>query len=679
MTTSTDQKQTPDETAQSDRFQLSEPIGRGGMATVYRAYDNAAEMDVAVKLLHGHLADDEGMVEAFEREAALMQRIDHPGVVRVFSTEQFDARPAIVMQLCEGGDLSERLTRRDTLPEDEVLEIGLALLDALAACHELGIIHRDVKPHNVMFDADDNPKLIDFGIGQAEELMAADESGQLGTVEYMAPERVDGLAVDARSDLYSMGILLFELLCGHPPYRADSASAVMRMHRDADVADPRAFTDEIRNHVADALMQAMAKHPEQRFDSAEQFADALRGDIEDRPPIPDHPTWEALQQQFGDHFELAAPLQTHAQEWVVFVPPRFLSDDDAAKANFDLLVRELIDDYHDYLAVKPKRLSGVPAADVLQRFGLARGLSRQGAYQLHKRLDDAGVLARIAQRPRSHREEPGWKRRFSGLDVVNAALTAVIWTPLLILFFLAALNVTPYAPVIAPLLVVAALFAGIATGWIAIGDRFREWWLAAVCRSYLFDFCRNRAALKTDGAIGGEHFELLEQLQSPRLAASFRRATNMALHLRERTPHTDDIDRVITLITELATRIAEAEAAVAAVRPAELTAQIRRIDRRISTADDIDTVEPLMDQKAALREQLTERDDAQQRLQQLGQQLHELAARLEDLVHQHRRDPDEQSETDADEVVFDFDSLAAKLDAVEQSQVERRTSEAGAA
>ena len=155
--------------AELPRYRLREVLGRGGIAEVYRAYDEAAEMDVAIKVLHDFLADDEGMIEAFEREAFLMRSVDHRGVVQIYGTTEVEGRPAIVMELCDGGDLHERIARRGVFSEEDAIGIISGILEALAACHEQGIIHRDIKPHNVMFDATDRPKLIDFGIAQAED------------------------------------------------------------------------------------------------------------------------------------------------------------------------------------------------------------------------------------------------------------------------------------------------------------------------------------------------------------------------------------------------------------------------------------------------------------------------------------------------------------------------------
>lgn len=415
-----------DAASSSHRYALKEVIGRGGMATVYRAFDEAAEMDVAIKILHEHLIDDAAMVEALQREAAVMRRVDHPGVVDVYATVEIDGRPGIAMELCEGGDLRRRLARRGSFDEDEALDIVIPLLDTLAACHEEGLVHRDVKPHNVVFDDRENPRLIDFGIGQAEELMAADEAGQVGTVEYMAPERIDGLAIDGRSDLYSVGVLLFELLCGHVPYRAESASEVLRMHREADVPDARVFEPAVSAPVAEAIMCAMAKQPEKRFDHPEQMVAALRGEDATDSEIPGHSSWKALREHYGAHSSLGASAEGSGEEWVIYVPPHLVEEGARQGADYAAAIGELIDDYGPYLTVADDEGhtvdSGGRGQELVARYGIARGLSRQGAEALTKRLEHHNLLVRFNRRVRHRRRESPWTIRATSLATLEAVI-----------------------------------------------------------------------------------------------------------------------------------------------------------------------------------------------------------------------------------------------------------------
>ena len=650
---------------EKQRYQIGGVLGRGGMATVYGAYDNAAEMDVALKVIHPHLADDEGMVEAFTREAALMQRIDHPGVLQVHGTTEVDGRPAIVMELCDGGDLSRRLARQESFGEEQALQIVIAVLDALQACHDMGIIHRDIKPHNVMFDADDRVKLIDFGIGQAEELMAAGDHGQVGTVEYMAPERVDEMAVDGRSDIYSVGIMLFELLCGHVPYRADSASEIIGMHRRAEVADPGVFVETISRPVAQAAMRAMAKHPEERFDRAQDMIDALRGQGPSHLALDHHPTWKALSEQFQGSSTMAAPIEHAHREWVIFVPRESLSQE----IDFDRPIRSVLDDYDDYLDPRFKQDWSAPrdqGRQLLAAAGLARGLSRPGVDHLVERLDQSNIPARIARRPRHERDESGLRQKLTSMTTLRRAVATAFFLPFLVLNILGVMAIAGQPVEMVGLqsaaLIVASLLAGVAVGWIRIRNWFPQWWLSRFSADYALDFCRHRRAEKADGQIDEIHFRVLDQIESPRISASYSRALNMALYIRDLVDQGSirAVQPVIDHVLKLGQLVVDLEMNVAAIRPAELTSQIGRLDRQIEGAQDIEVTEALMTQRRSLREQLRRRDQDLQHLQTQAQNLHDIAAGLESLVQRHRRDRTD----DHCHIVLDFQTVDSEVNAV---------------
>lgn len=672
---------TPDQVGadRDDRYRLIEEIGRGGMASVWRAVDEVAQMEVALKILHAHLADDEGVVEAFEREAALMQSLDHPNVVRVFSLTEVDGRPAIVMELC-GEELPDRLAVRERFSEEEAVAIMAPVLEALASVHDRGIVHRDVKPQNVVFADDDVPKLIDFGIGQAEELMAADEDGQIGTVEYMAPERLDELAIDARSDVYSAGVMFFELLTGHLPYRAESAAAIMRMHREAEVPDPAVFAPEISPATCRIVMRAMAKHPEGRFDGAAQMLDALRGDRTRGEPIGAHPSWRALLARFGEDDEMVAPIDEEACEWVVFVPKTLRRLAEEEGVDCDEQVEELLEEYRDRAAflytgesslaklvryiIHNSRGSTVQGnGSRLDSFGVARGLSRKGADELIERLKERGVYARHQRRPRERRREPRWKPFVTRTDM----LRELVMVGALILFCAIPLVMT-LATMEGAQMVALALFGflsavgGALLAGLLVSEDVLEWWTGRVSCAYLADFAARPESLDVDEALDERHVELFERLDSKRLAASYERAINAALHARDALQEAgfDDESRAEQLIddlADLAERIAASEAEVAAVRPGELAAQIRRLDRQLAAEDDVEKAASLVDKKETLRLRLVDRDAAQQRLQGLAQRLHELSSRLERLVRRHRATDEEEAP-----VALDFAELDIGLE-----------------
>ncbi|MFP4599492.1 MAG: protein kinase domain-containing protein [Persicimonas sp.] len=660
------------------RYRPAGVIGRGGMATVFRAWDEAAEMDVALKVLHEHLAGDDAIVEAFEREAAMMQSLDHPSVVRVFGMTQVDGRRAIAMELCESDDLADRLSSRGQFDEQEAVDIAVAILEALSAVHDRGMVHRDIKPHNVLFDEEGQAKLIDFGIGQAEELMAADEAGHLGTVEYMAPERIDGLAVDARSDIYSVGVLLFELLCGHVPYRAESASAVFRMHREAEVADPKIFCSDISERTRRAVMCALSKHPEERFDSAEAMSAALRGEGEPPEPMPPHPDWRALVEHVRGDRDMAAPIEQEGHEWVVYIPVREFAGDGDVLAMSIPPIRDAI---YEHIPYDARRKKASPSVDLeswrlFDHYGLARGLSREGVDRILDSLGKARSLARYAKRPRTKREPAGWLRLathpFVAPIVLGVLAVAAVFGVLAGVNGASALDAAIY--------VASWAVAGVALTVFLNMEFLREWWLSRVSHSFLLDFGRPLSPPDVGFGLDRHDVELLDAIDSPRIAASFERAVEMALHLDE---FVDDdrrrrrLSELVDDVRRLARQIARAEDEVAAVRPGELASRIRQLDRRLADEEDSHRAQSLIDQKEKLRRQLTDRDHSQQRLQTLAQRLHELSTRLERLA-QRTRPPDDAT-ADDQPVILDLDAELASFDfdKLEHAEVSEPRASAG--
>ena len=628
----------PTASTTTDRYERRDVIGRGGMATVYKAYDAVAEMEVALKCLHDHLVGDPSLEEALQREATLMQRIDLPGVVQVHGTTHLDGAPAIVMECLPGGDLSERLADQGPLPEDRALDIITDLLETLGACHQAGIVHRDVKPHNILFDEDDRPRLIDFGIGQAEEVLAAGDAGQVGTVEYLAPERIDGLAIDGRSDIYSAGILLFELLCGHVPYQADDATALMHMHRQADIPDPQLFNPDISDPVARAIERALAKFPEERFDDTDAMLAALRGEDAPRESLPTHPRWETLRERYGDHVQWTADLDTRAAEWVLYVPPAVINDDEfeehADLEAFQALLQRF----------QPYRTIDVAPDDLPKLFrdrGIARGLSRRGAEVLSEDLQDQGIIHSSACRPRHHRTPSTLRHLLSSPRLPRRLGPLVLMVPIVLMAAL--YYYQPADPTMAHgLLIVASAFAGVGIGWLAIKHRFLDVWMGYISTHYLLDLARKDRA-DGDDLLGARHLQRVDHITSPRIAASYRRALNMLLHLQDLVGDHRHPQLLLLLenIDQMAEELVTTEAEVAALRPAELTSQLRRLDHLIANSDDADQIQEWIDQKQSLRARLTQRDDAQLRLQSLGLQLHEWAATLEELVAPHTEAPDD--------------------------------------
>lgn len=261
----------------AERYELGKVIGRGGMGTVYRAVDSVLGRPVAVKVLRGQLADDDpSSVARFEREARAAAALNHPAVVAVYDTGADDTSRFIVMELIVGRSLEAILRQDGPLDPDRAAEIAAQVADALAAAHRAGIVHRDIKPANVMVAGDGAVKVLDFGIARAIDGTTLTQNAMvLGTVAYMSPEQATGRPADERSDIYSLGCVLYAMLAGRPPFTGDGAAAVLHQH--ANVA-PRPLKDG-GNHVPRSLeavmLQMLEKSPDRRPQSAAQVRDRL--------------------------------------------------------------------------------------------------------------------------------------------------------------------------------------------------------------------------------------------------------------------------------------------------------------------------------------------------------------------------------------------------------------------
>jgi len=225
------------------RYQVVSKIARGGMATVYEALDTRLDRPVALKVMHAGLAEDQVFVDRFIREARAAARLSDPGVVAVYDQGK-DPQTGLVflaMELVSGRTLRDVIRTRGRLTPGEALDIMTPVLSALVAAHRAGIVHRDVKPENVLLADDGRVKVADFGLARSSLASGADSSTQgvvMGTVAYLAPEQVETGAADARSDVYSAGIVLFELLTGAPPFAGDTPMSVAYQHVTSDVPAP---------------------------------------------------------------------------------------------------------------------------------------------------------------------------------------------------------------------------------------------------------------------------------------------------------------------------------------------------------------------------------------------------------------------------------------------------------
>jgi len=271
------------------RYEIKSELGRGGMATVFHAYDPSFERDVAIKVLPHAFLHDPQFRTRFEREAKMIALLEHPAIVPVYDFGDQDEQPYIVMRYMAGGSLADRLNQ-GPISLDETARIITRLAPALDAAHARGIIHRDLKPGNVLFDQYGNAFLSDFGIARLTQQGSATLTGEaiVGTPTYMSPEQIQGdKKMDGRSDIYALGVLVFQMLTGMAPYRSDTPAKVMMMH----VLEPVPHILERRNDLPVAcenvIASAMAKDPDDRFSTTAEMATALdaaaRGDELSQP------------------------------------------------------------------------------------------------------------------------------------------------------------------------------------------------------------------------------------------------------------------------------------------------------------------------------------------------------------------------------------------------------------
>ena len=259
------------------RYRLGQPLGHGGMAAVYLARDEELDRAVAVKLLAENLAGDVALRKRFLREARLAARLSHPNVVSVYDAgETEDGRPYIVMEHVEGVTLADLLRERGRLPAAEAVALAVQACRGLAHAHAAGLVHRDVKPQNLLLRPDGTLKVADFGIARAAETTALTQTGTvLGTAAYLSPEQATGEVVTSAADVYALGAVLYELLTGRLPYEFDSLLDLAEKQARGAIRPVSELSPQVPRHVEDAVMRSLARNPAYRPASAEALGREL--------------------------------------------------------------------------------------------------------------------------------------------------------------------------------------------------------------------------------------------------------------------------------------------------------------------------------------------------------------------------------------------------------------------
>ena len=263
--------------SQIDSYRIEAAISRSGMASIFRAVDMRDNRVVALKIPHPDMEADPILFDRFKREADIGERLHHPMVMRVYGGEE-RSRIYMVMEWCEGKLLREILAE-GRIPQDRAIRIAIKVLDALDYIHEQGVIHRDLKPENIMVDANDNIKLIDFGIAgdsAARRLTYANFTATLGTADYISPEQVKGKRGDGRTDIYSMGVILYEMLTGRLPFSGSSAMQVMNDRLLNHPMPPTIAERSISPQLQEVLYRALERDSQNRYANAREFAHDLQ-------------------------------------------------------------------------------------------------------------------------------------------------------------------------------------------------------------------------------------------------------------------------------------------------------------------------------------------------------------------------------------------------------------------
>jgi len=260
-----------------DQYQVLDVIARSGMATIFRARDLENGHTVALKVPHLQYASDMVFHERFKREEEIGQRLDHPAVIKVFQPRE-KSRLYLAMEYVDGELLRDRLRRERRLPIETAVALAIAIADALAYLHDHSVVHRDLKPENIMVSADGRVKLVDFGIAldtTLRKMTWAGLSQTVGTPDYMAPEQVKGKRGDARSDLYALGVILYEMLTGDTPFHGDNVYAAMRAKLQDDPIPPRRLRPDISPALEEIILHALERDPRDRPESALELREAL--------------------------------------------------------------------------------------------------------------------------------------------------------------------------------------------------------------------------------------------------------------------------------------------------------------------------------------------------------------------------------------------------------------------
>src|SRR5579859_1241202 len=323
------------------RFELGSFLSQGGMGAVYRGRDTQTDNIVAIKQLKPDLlASDPDLVRRFVREGEALRTLNHPNIVKLLSAIEHDGQYYLVMEYVSGGSLEELLRKTPRLPVSRVLAIALELADALTRAHHLKIIHRDIKPANVLLAEDGTPRLTDFGVARVGETSTTKDGVVIGTVAYLCPEALHGEALDARADLWSFGVMLYEMLAGRRPFGGSSTGAVVSAILNQRTPDLEALRPDAPVALVDLIYRMLEKSREQRIPSARLVGAELEGVI--RYNWPDRPS-QALPARSGMSDKPSSETETSLIQEIPSTPASISNNLPAQTAPFVGRERELLE------------------------------------------------------------------------------------------------------------------------------------------------------------------------------------------------------------------------------------------------------------------------------------------------------------------------------------------------
>ncbi len=325
----------------NDRYEIEGLIGEGGMANVYLASDTILDRKVAVKVLRGDLAGDEKFVRRFQREALAASSLSHPNIVEIYDVGEDDGNFYIVMEYIEGKTLKQLIKKRGVLSIPETIDIMLQLLDALQVAHDSYIIHRDIKPQNIMIKESGLVKITDFGIAMALNSVELTQTNSvMGSVHYLPPEQASGKGSTIRSDIYSLGILMFEMLTGKMPYKGDSAVEIALKHMKEPMPSARELNPVIPQSIENIILKAAAKNPKNRYKNVSEMAEDIKTCLDDDRIEEDRIVFKYPETDFGDTKTITA-LKDEAKESKTSEEPvvkQITEDEKIDKGNKKLII-----------------------------------------------------------------------------------------------------------------------------------------------------------------------------------------------------------------------------------------------------------------------------------------------------------------------------------------------------